>query len=165
MTRSYKQYFIYHLQENILILDTFEYLQSLAANTVDYLFEWHLIDKNDKAKFKTSIIKELLESKIKNDIFTFLEISKKYDCIVLSFYREQNILKEWENYFEDPKKFINVCKRTLKKSLPNFFEDKNEDFRLFQKVKGHFNDIPCLIPSGEDQEFLQKKLKKLRKPT
>jgi hypothetical protein len=165
MTRSCKQYFIYHLQENILILDTFEYLQSLAASTVDYLFEWHLVDKNDKAKFKTNIIKQLLESKIKNDVNIFLESSKKYNCLILSFYREQSVFKNWEDYFEDPKKFINVCKRSLKKNLPNFFEDKNKDVRLFQRVKGQFNDIPCLIPSGEDEEFLQKKLKKLRKDT
>lgn len=164
MTRSKNQYFVYYVHENILILDVFEYLQNLAANTVDYLFEWHLFDKNNKVKFKINIVKELLQSKIKKDVNDFLIVSKKHNCSILCFYREQNVLKEWEDFFEDPKKFITFCKRMLKKCLPNFFEDKNEDVRLFQKIKGSFENIPCLIPCGEDEEFLHKKLKKLQIP-
>ena len=161
MNRNKNQYLIYYLKENILILDVFEYLESLAANTVDHLYEWNLFDGDNKVKFKTSIIKEYLQNKIKADVDCFLQCSKKINCSLICFYRENENLKVWEQFFEDPKKFIKSCKRICKKDLPNFFEDKNEDIRLFQRIKGSFQDIPCLLPNGEDEEFLQKKLKKL----
>jgi hypothetical protein len=165
MTRNKNQYLIYYLKENILILDVFEYLEALAANTVDHLYDWNLINQNNKVKFKTSIIKEYLENKTKTDVDYFLGCSKKINCLLVCFYRENQNLKDWEEFFEDPKKFIKSCKRICKKHLPNFFEDKNEDVRLFQRIKGSFQDIPCLLPNGEDEEFLQKKLKKLILPS
>lgn len=164
MTRNKNQFFIYYLKENVLILDVFEYLEHLAATTVDYLYDWGLFETNNKVKFKSSIIKEYLQGKIERDVLYFNNISKKINCSIICFYRENQQLKVWDQFFEDPKKFINSCKRICKKSLPNFFEDSNEDVRLFQRVKGSFENIPCLIPNGEDEEFLQKKLKKIRKP-
>ena len=35
---------------------------------------------------------------------------------------------------------------------------------MFQKIKGTFNGIPCIIPSGEDDEFLTKTKKRLKSP-
>jgi len=165
MDRTKNQYLIYYLKENILILDVFEYLEFLGANTVDYLYEWCLTDQNNNVKFKSSIIKDYLQNKIKQDVDYFLECSKKINCNLFCFYRENENLKLWDQFFEDPKKFIKSCKRICKKKLPNFFEDKNENFRLFQKIKGSFQNIPCLLPSGEDEEFLQKKLKKIKIPS
>lgn len=162
MIRNKKQYFIYYLNNNILILDVFEYLESLAADTVDYFTEWHLI-QNNKIKFKKNIILNFIENKIDSDIQSFIQIANKIDCSILCFYKPNSNIKDWELFYEDPKRFINLCKRTLKKKLPNFIENKNEDVRLFENVKGTFLDVPCLIPSGEDEFFLQKFFKKLNK--
>ena len=70
-------------------------------------------------------------------------------------------LTEWSLYFNDCDKFITLCKKICKKNLPNFIENKTNTIS-FQNKKGTFFDIPCLIPSGEDEEFLQKLLKKIK---
>ena len=35
---------------------------------------------------------------------------------------------------------------------------------MFQTIKGTFNEIPCIIPTGEDEEFLTKVKKRLKTP-
>ena len=161
MKRNKKQYLIYYLKENVLILDVFEYLESLASDIVDYLFEWHLIKEN-KVKFQKKLIYSFLIQKIEDDILIFNQIAKDIDCSILCFYKINNSFKEWEGFYEDPRKVISVCKSILKNKLPNFFENKNEDIRLFENIKGTFKSVPCLIPTGEDEHFLQNFLKKLK---
>jgi len=159
--RNKNQYIVYYLKENILILDVFGYLECLAAETVDYLAEWHLLNDN-KVKFKKTIIVDFLNKKIQDFCKDFIDMSKKIDCLMFCFYKENENLKQWQLYYEDPVKFIKCCKLICKKNLPNFFENKNEDFKYFQTIKGTFQDIPCLLPTGEDELFLQKIRKKIK---
>ena len=70
-------------------------------------------------------------------------------------------LTEWSNYFEDCQKFITLSKKLCKKLLPNYIETSNLSV-TFQNKKGKFCEIACLIPTGEDEEFLQLLLKKLK---
>ena len=68
------------------------------------------------------------------------------------------------DFYENPKTFIKLCKKACKENFLNFIEDKNEDLKLFQNIKGNYNGVPCLMPSGEDEFFMQKILKKYQNP-
>jgi hypothetical protein len=155
-----KIYFSYYIKENVIIFDIFEYIEQLGADTIDFMYEWNLF-KDDKVIFKTQTIKEFLENKIKNDIQKVVTYSNKINCCILCFFTMKENLTEWSLYFNDCHKFITLCKKICKKNLPNFIEDKT-NATSFQNKKGTFFDIPCLIPSGEDEEFLQKLLKKIK---
>jgi hypothetical protein len=72
--RNKKQYLVYYLKDNILILDVFEYLESLASDIVDYLFEWHLVKEN-KVKFQKKLVFSFLNQKIEDDILVFQKIA------------------------------------------------------------------------------------------
>ena len=155
-----KIYFSYYIKENIIIFDVFEYIEQLGADTIDFMYEWNLF-KDNKVIFKTQTIKEFLENKIKNDIQKIINYSNKINCSVLCFFTMKNNLTEWSMYFDDCYKFITLCKKICKKKLPNFIENKNV-LISFQNKKGTFCDIPCLIPSGEDEELLQSLIKKVK---
>jgi hypothetical protein len=155
-----KVYFSYYIKENIIIFDIFEYIEQLGADTIDFMYEWNLFNQ-DKVVFKQKIIKNFLENKIKNDIKKVLTYSNKINCSVLCFFSKKQNLTEWSMYFDNPFKFLDLCKKVCKKNLPNFIENKNI-LNTFQTKKGTFFDIPCLIPSGEDEEFLQGLIKKLK---
>jgi hypothetical protein len=152
-------YFSFYIKENIIIFDIYEYIQHLGAEVVDYLYDWSLF-KDGRVIFKTKIIKTFLEDKIKNDIQNVLKTSKKINCDVLCFYNPNSFFYNWTDYFEDSTKFLNITKKICKKNLPNFIE--NNDLKLnFKKKKGNFFDIPCLIPSGEEEEILHLLIKKM----
>jgi DNA replicative helicase MCM subunit Mcm2 (Cdc46/Mcm family) len=158
--RTNKQYFAYCVKENILIFDVFDYLEELAADTVDYFNDWNLV-KDGVIQLKSKILRQYLEERIKFDILIINNKSRKINCRVLCFYKQQTSFNVWSSFFEDPNKFIKVAKRLAKKFLPNFVEISNEK-SLFQDVNGTFNNLPVVLPTGEDQEFLNKKLKKLK---
>jgi glutaredoxin-related protein len=157
--RKHKQYFFYYVKENILIFDVFDYIEELGADYVDYCFEWGLI-KNNFVLNKSSFVKHFLFY-VNNDSFfpVISEKEKKYK--ILCFYKEKQQLNEWSKFYESPEKFVNFVKRSLKKNLNNFFEIK-DDISLFQNIKGDYQGIPCLLPSGEDEDFLLKINKKLK---
>lgn len=162
MKRKTTEYYVLYLKENVLIFDVFNYIEELAAETVDFMYEWNII-KNDKVIFNKNIIKSFLKEKIKKDLNKIKKISLEMNCFVFSFYMEKKILNKWSLFFENPFKFINFCKKMCKQELPNFFENKKNTI-FFQNISGYFLNIPCLIPTGEDEEFLQNKIKKMKKP-
>ena len=153
-------YFSFYLKENIIIFDVFEYIQQLGADTVDYLYNWSLF-KDDKIIFKSKIIKEFLELKIKNDIQIVINYSKKINCNILCYFNENGDVCDWSTYFADYNRFICLCKKICKKQLPNFIEKKVNCLK-FKHKKGNFFEIPCLIPSGEEEEILHLLIKKLK---
>ena len=160
--RPSKQYFCYYLKDNILIFDVFDYIEELAADYVDYAFEWNLV-KNNKVSAKNIRIKEYIQLWITDAQIIINDKSSKSNCKVLCFFREKTDLNIWSSYFEDPSKFIKIAKRQLKQKLPNFIEHQSQN-PMFQTIKGTFNDIPCIIPTGEDEEFLVKMKKRLKNP-
>ena len=155
-----KVYFSYYIKENVIIFDIFEYIEQLGDDTIDYMYEWGLF-KDDKVVFKSKMISLFLEAKIKNDIKKVINYSNRINCSILCFFSMKDNLTEWSLYFDDHHRFINLSKKLCKKLLPNFIENKTS-LISFQNKKGLFCDIPCLIPSGEDEELLQKLLKKLK---
>jgi hypothetical protein len=160
--RTAKQYFCYYLKDNILIFDVFDYIEELAADYVDYAFEWNLV-KDNKVSDKNIRIKEYIQLWVTDAILEMQSKSSKLNCKILCFYKEKNDLNVWSNFFDDPSRFINIGKRVLKKKLPNFIEIQSNCL-LFQTIKGTMSDIPCIIPSGEDEEFLTKNKKRLKRP-
>lgn len=160
-----KSYFFYYLKENILIFDVSNYIDELAVHTIDFLFEWDLLKKTDE-KFlvtcKQKLLKELVEIKIEKEIEQFKKTVNDNNCKMLSYFSTNSEPKEWKNYFTDPLKFVKICKKICKKNLPNFIETKTSN-SLFQKRKGCFLDFSCIIPSGEDEEFIVRMLDKIKK--
>jgi hypothetical protein len=160
--RLSKQYFFYYLKDNILIFDVFDYIEELAADYVDYAFEWNLV-KDNKVSAKNIRIREYIQLWLTDAQIIINDKSNKSNCKVLCFYREKTDLNVWSSYFEEPSRFIKIAKKQLKQKLPNFIEYQNQ-IPMFQTIKGTFNDIPCVIPTGEDEEFLTKMKKKLKTP-
>lgn len=160
--RPSKQYFCYYLKDNILIFDVFDYIEELAADYVDYCDEWQLL-KDNKVSAKNIRIREYIQLCISDAVININDKSNKSNCRILCFYKEKNNLNSWSSYFEEPFRFIKIAKRQLKKNLPNFIEYQSEN-SMFQTIKGVFNGIPCIIPSGEDIEFITKCKKSLKKP-
>jgi hypothetical protein len=152
-----KIYFSFYLKENIILFDVYEYIDKLGSDVVDYFDEWNLI-KNKKIIFKKQIIDSFIENKIKSDFESVLIISKKINCKILCFYSNKKFKNKWVFYFEDIEKFLKIVIKKCKSTLPNFVQ-KQVNF-TFSHKKGCFFDIPCLILSGEEEEFLQKILKK-----
>ncbi len=155
-----KIYFSYYIKENVIIFDIFEYIEQLGADTIDFMHEWGLY-KNNKVVFKTQTIVDFLEQKIKKDLDKILDYSKRINCSVLCFLNLNENVTEWSLYFDDYNKFIKIAKKICKKILPNFIEI-GFDKLSFKNKKGAFCDVPCLIPSGEDEELLQKIIKKIK---
>lgn len=153
-------YFSFYLKENIILFDIFEYIQQLGADVVDYMYDWNLFN-DGKIVFKKRIIKDFLILKIKSDIQKVINQSKKINCKILCFYNEKTNLTDWSDYFNDLNEFIFMCKKLCKKHLPNFIENKDNNLS-FNNKKGVFFDIPCLIPSGEDEEILHLLIKRLK---
>jgi hypothetical protein len=162
--RSHKEYFFYYLKDNILIFDIFDYIEELGSDTVDFFCDWNLLNSDNKIIYKNKIIKEFLTKKITKDVENINRFVLKHYCSTFCYFKQKNDLNLWSNYFEDPIKFIKQCKRLCKNIFPNFIEDKNENNFYFQKIKGQFNGIPCLLPSGEDEIFIQKNIKKSKYP-
>ena len=161
MKRKNNEYYIFYIKENVLIFDTFKYIEELAAETVDFMFEWNVVNDN-KIIFNKKMIKTYLKEKIQKDLNEMKKFSSKINCDTFSFFQQKNFFNELGSFFQNPLEFIVFCKKICKKELPNFIENK-QDINLFQEVNGFVFDIPCLIPSGEDEEFLQKYLKNIQK--
>lgn len=159
MKRKHKQYFLYYLKENILIFDVFDYIEELAADYVDYCFEWN-ITKDGKVSEKNIRIKEYIQLYVSEALINISDKLSKCNCRGLCYFNLKNELNEWSKFFEDPNKFINISKNIIKKRLPNFIE--TDEKTLFKDIKGTFQDTPCLLPTGEDEDFLLKSLKKLK---
>ena len=160
--RPSKQYFCYYLKDNILIFDVFDYIEELAADYVDYCHEWQLL-KNNKVSTKNIRIKEYFQLWVSDALIILNDKMEKTNCKVLCFYNEKLELNEWSKFFDDPNKVLKIAKKVLKQKLPSFIEISN-DILYFQDIKGTFDGIPCIIPTGEDEEFLIKNKKRLRKP-
>lgn len=158
--QNIKNYFLYYLKDNLLIFDVSKYIDDLAIHVIDFVYEWGLME-NNLVNCSQKLIKELIETKIKNDINYLFLISKENNCKILSFIFYYNENPNWINYFSDSKKFIKICKTKCKKLLPNF-KEKKTDKKYFLKTKGNFHGIPCLIPSGDDEEFLNINIDKLK---
>jgi hypothetical protein len=156
--RKHKQYFLYYLKDNILIFDVFDYIEELAADYVDYCFEWNLV-KDNKVSVKSIRIKEYIQLWISNAQIIINDKLSKCNCRSLCYFKLKPQYNEWANFFEDPNQFIKIAKRVLKSRLNNFIETEET---LFMNVKGTFEGTPCLLPTGEDEDFLLKSLKKLK---
>jgi len=159
MIRKNKQYFIYYLKDNILIFDVFDYIEELAADYVDYCFEWNLAKENFVSE-KTININEYVNLYITDAMIKINDTLSKNNCKILSFYKQKPELNYWSQFFKDPNMFIKKSKVILKKRLPNFVE--TDENGLFKDIKGTFNGFPCIAPNGEDIEFIFKNRKKLR---
>lgn len=160
--RNNKQYFFYCVKEGIFVFDVFDYIEEILADTVDYCVDWGLIKEN-KISCKKKILKEYIEGCI---VIAVNEIKRKISknkTSVLCFYQEKESLNVWSSYFEDPKQIVKTTKQILKKSLPNFIEAKSNE-RLFKDINGTFQGIPCVLPTGEDEEFITKNKKKWFNP-
>jgi hypothetical protein len=157
--RTNKQYFAYYIKDNILIFDVFDYIEELAADAVDYFNEWGLI-KDDYVSLKCTVFKEFVQQRLNFDTKALFSKAKFLNCKVLCFYKKKKTYNQWAIFFKEPEKVINLSKKILKKNLPNFIETEPET-TLFQSISGSFNNLPVVIPSGEDEEFVQTKLKKL----
>jgi hypothetical protein len=157
--RKHKQYFLYYLKDNILIFDVFDYIEELAADYVDYAFEWNLV-KDGFVSAKNIRIKEYIRLYITSVVINMNDKLSKCNCKVLCYYNPKTELNLWSNYFKDPQVFIKIAKKVSKIVLPNFIEI--DQVNLFKDIKGTFNNTPCLLPTGEDEDFLLKSLKKLK---
>lgn len=159
MKRKHKQYFLYYLKDNVFIFDVFDYIEELAADYVDYCFEWNLIKDNVVIERNTRI-KEFIQVQVSLAQVVMNDKLRKCNCRALCYFNPKNELNLWIDYVKDPQKFIKIAKSVIKKKLPNFFEVQENN--LFKSVKGDFQGIPCLDPTGEDEDFLLKSLKKLK---
>lgn len=159
MKRKHKQYFLYYLKDNILIFDVFDYIEELAADYVDYCFEWNLIKDNVVIERNTRI-KEFIQVQVSLAQIVMNDKLRKCNCRVLCYFNPKHDLNLWIDYVKDPQKFIKIAKSVIKKKLPNFFEVQENN--LFKSIKGDFQGTPCLDPTGEDEDFLLKSLKKLK---
>jgi hypothetical protein len=157
--RKHKQYFVYYLKENILIFDVFDYIEELAADYIDYCFEWNLV-KDNIVQSKNIRIKEYLNLHITDALIIINDKLSKSNCKILCYFNTKNDLNVWIDYFKEPQNFIKIAKRVLKSRLPNFIE--TDEFNLFKDIKGVFQGIPCLCPTGEDENFLLLNAKKLK---
>jgi hypothetical protein len=158
--RNNKQYFVYYLKENILIFDVFDFLEEFAADYVDYCHEWGLI-KDGFVSEKPKHIKDYVNLYVSDVMIKINTVALQTNCRFLCFYKKKNQLNHWHKFFNIPESFIKIAKKILKKRLINFIEVEEEN--LFLTIKGTFKDVPCLIPSGEDETFLTKSLNKLKK--
>lgn len=160
--RKSKSYFFYYLKEDILLFDVFDYIEEIAADCVDYLHEWNLV-KDGFVVCNKKILKVFIEDRIKKDVLIISSKLKGKNCKMMSFFHKKDSLNVWSNFFKEPLSFVKMTKRIMKKNLPNFVEVLS-DKRLFQHIKGSFEDIPCIIPTGDDEEFLIKIQKKIKQP-
>jgi hypothetical protein len=161
MKRKHKQYFIYYIKENVLIFDVFDYIEEIAADYVDYCYEWNIIS-NYQASTKPVILNGFFEANFVNFALKLSKLKTDLDCYILFYYNPKNNYNEWSKFFKNPDFFIKKAKNFLKKKLWNFIELKEEREDLFKTIKGSYKNIPCLIPSGEDESFLLKNVKNLK---
>jgi hypothetical protein len=155
-----KNYFSYYLKENVLVFDISCYIDELSVHVLDFAYDWDLF-KNGLIKCSDKLIKELLQRKIKSELEDFIKVSNENNCKILSYSFDTANVKEWHSFYEEPNKMTKMCKSICKKNLPNFVEFKTNK-KLFTNKKGSFLNFTCIIPSGEDEEFLLKKLDKLK---
>lgn len=161
MKRKHKQYFVYYIKDNILIFDIFDYIEELAASYVDYCYEWHLV-KDNIVSDKTCLIKDFFEKKYKDINHKILSLNKELNCYFIFYYQKKKIYNEWSSFMKDPEIFIKKAKKILKYKFPNFLEVEDENLNLFERVKGTYENLPCLLPSGEDEHFITKHKRKLK---
>jgi len=157
--RTNKQYFLYYIKDNVLVFDIFDYIEELLADYVDYCQEWMLL-KDNKVSSKPNIFNTFINQSIELGLMTMKKKEKELNCKILCYFNEKSELNAWSNYYSDPLKRIQKVKSVLSKRLPSFIKIK-DNRRPFQDVKGTFNGLPCIIPTGEDEEFLIKIKKKL----
>jgi hypothetical protein len=159
MIRKNKQYFIYYLKDNIFIFDVFDYIEELAADYVDHCFEWNLTKDNFVIE-KSTHIKEYIQLYVTDALIVINDKLSKHNCKILCYFYKKEEFNDWKSFYKDPEKFIKIAKTILKRRLNNFIE--TEEKGLFKNIKGTFNELPCLIPSGEDLEFISHNKKKLK---
>ena len=158
MKRKHKEYFVYYLKDNILIFDVFDYIEELAADYVDYAFEWNLT-KDNIVIAKNIRIKEYIQLYVSDALISINDKLSKCNCKIFCYYNEKQKLNVWSEFFLNPNQFIKLAKKILKSRLNNFIET---DEVHFTNVKGTFNNTSCLLPTGEDEEFILKNIKKLK---
>jgi len=158
--RKHKQYFVFYLKENVLIFDVFDYIEEMAADYVDYCFEWSLV-KNKMVCDRTNIIDEYIHLYVIDTVIKMTNVIGDNNSKLLCYYQRKEKLNEWNKFFKNPDKFLKCAKRIFKRKMLNYFEIR-DNVLLFQNVKGTFDGIPFLIPSGEDEFFLLKNLKKCK---
>ena len=161
MKRPNKQYFIYYLKDNILLFDVFDYIEELAADYVDYCYEWNLI-KDEIVFDKPKTIKFFVDNNIKLLEERITKYKKELNCRVMFHYKEKIKYNVWSSFFKDPIVFIKKTKKILKSKFSNLVEISDVNLCLFDRVKGTYENIPCLLPSGEDEDFILKNIKYLK---
>ena len=161
MTRKHKQYFVFYLKENILIFDVFDYIEELAADYVDFCHDWNIV-KNNLVSNKKPIIKGFLETNFVNLGSDLFKMKEQLRYTPFFFYNQKDNLNEWSRFFSNPNDFIKTAKRFLKSRLYNFVELKEKN-TPFKSIKGIYEKLPCLLPSGEDETILTENLKYLKK--
>lgn len=156
-----KQYFVYYLQDNILIFDVFDFIEELASDFVDYAMEWYLV-KDNKVIVKHKMLKQFVQIQTTKYTDWMLKFAKNKNCKMLCVYQpnKNKFLNQWCEFFADPNEIIKFLEKQVKKYLPNFII--NDKDVLFSLTIGKFDDIPCLNPTGEDMDFLKKVKKKLK---
>jgi hypothetical protein len=162
MKRKHKQYFVYYIKDNILIFDVFDYIEELAADYVDYCYDWKITSNNNMVTTKPDILKGFLETNYIGFATNITKLKTSLGCHILFYYNPRINYNQWSAFFQDPNKFITTTKKFLKKKLLSFIEIKKYQNNLFQTIKGSYKNIPCLIPSGEDESFIMENLKNLK---
>jgi len=95
--RKTKDYFFFCLKENVIIFDVFDYIEEIAADCVDFSYEWNLV--NDKVvSCKKKLLKSFIENKINSDLMHINETVKKTNSKILCFFHKQKGLNEWSLY-------------------------------------------------------------------
>ncbi len=155
-----KIYFSLFLKENVIIFDLYEYFGKIASDLIDYMDGWGLI-KNNKVVFKTKIIENYIKNQIDVDINSLKQKIQKKQFKILFLYSLKTKYEVWNDYFDNKFKFLKICKRIFKKNHKQIFDIDNFTFNLDNK-KGLFFDIPCFIPSGEEEEIILHFIKKIK---
>lgn len=158
MKRTNKQYFVYYLKDNILLFDVFDYIEELAADYVDHCYEWNLVS-NDLVSDKPKFIKFFIEQNIKIAEERISNMKKSLNCRVMFFYKEKSKYNVWSDFFKSPINFVKKSKKILKSKFSNFIENSDENLYLFERIKGTYENVPLLLPSGEDEDFILKNMK------
>ena len=152
-------YISFYLKENLLLFDASTYLNDLSLKIIDILYDWGMYDEyvHCNQQFLNNIVIEQIQTDTKN-VFQF---AKKNNFKVLTYLNGDICTFKWCEYFKDSSLFFSICKKSFKKTFPNYFEIKGKT--LFKKRKGKFLNMECIIPAGEDEEFLNQVLDKLKK--
>ncbi len=152
-------YFSFYLKEDLLLFNASGYLNELSLKVADVLYDWGLYD--DYVYCNHQLLNTLIIDLISKDSNKILYFAKKNNFKVLTYLSVNSNEFQWKEYFKDSLFFYKTCKKHFKKLFPNYFECTNN--QLFKACRGKFLNIKCIVPSGEDQEFLAQILDKIKK--